>query len=96
MRKNWFFNVKKSQVLINNNEDPDIKMGPGVQKSRYYVGMKVRDRRKSIAGEQRLGKIEAIKGNKIKIIWMIKGKKQESIYDAVEDANVLSLIVEEV
>ena len=103
MGSNWFKKVKTSQIAplaIENVEveDPEIKKGPKKAIPKYQIGMKVRDRRQSVSQPQQYGRVEAIKGNKIKFVWNpdSKEKRQEEIVDMIENTEILSLIVEEV
>ncbi len=102
MGSNWFKKVKISQVAPLSGEstieDPEIKKGPDNILPKYQVDMKVRDRRRSVAQAQQFGKVESIKGNKIKIVWNPgdKEKRREEIFDMVENTEILSLIVEEI
>jgi CRISPR-associated endonuclease Cas3-HD len=99
---NWFKKIKVSQVPIleqtENVEDPEIKDGPNEAAPKYYVGMKVRDRRRAISQPQEFGTVDDIKGNEIKIIWSPKDKekRREEIFNMIEDTEILSLIVSEV
>ena len=102
MGSNCFKKVKISQVAPLSGEiiieDPEIKKGPDVVIPKYRVDMRVRDRRKSVAQPQQFGKVESIKGNKIKIVWNPgdKEKRREEIFDMVENTEILSLIIEEI
>ena len=84
-------------VCLPKTEDTEIKKGPKPVKPNYEVGTIVRDRRKSVSQPQDYGKVEAIKGNKVKIVWNFdsKDKRREEVFDMVEDTELLSLIVSE-
>jgi tRNA nucleotidyltransferase/poly(A) polymerase len=102
MGKNWFKKAQTPTVsrprLVPQENDPDIRKGPVKAKPKYYVGMKVRDRRKGAVNPQDYGVVNGIKGNKVKILWNpdSKDRKKEEIYDMVEDTAILSMIVTEV
>jgi putative nucleotidyltransferase with HDIG domain len=103
MGGNWFKKIKISQTITPaavplSKEDPEIIKGPKQAHPQYYTGMLVRDRRKGMVNPQEYGRVETIKGNKIKILWNPdkKDKKREEIFDMVEDTEILSLIVAEV
>ncbi len=103
MGSNWFKKTKNSQVapLYEENaasKDPEIKEGPKEALPKYQVGMKVRDRRKSVSQPQNYGKVESIKGNEVKIVWNYgdKENRKEEIFNMIEDTEILSLIVAEV
>lgn len=102
MGSNWFKKVKTAQVAALSGDvqtqDPEIKKGPKEALPKYQVGMKVRDRRNSVSQQQTYGVVEAIKGNKMKIVWNpdSKEKRQEEVVDMVENTEILSLIVAEV
>lgn len=92
----WYNKIKKAQQsrphLVPQEKDEEIVKGPASHKSQYEVGMQVNDRRRGIAMHQRYGRVKAISGNKMKIIWFDKNNKEE-IFDLVEDTVALSLIV---
>ena len=102
MGSNWFKKIKISQEAplsgVEKTEDPEIKKGPKETSSKYRIGLKVRDRRKSISQPQEFGRVESIKDNKIKIVWNPgdKERRREEFFDMVEDTEVLSLIVSEI
>ncbi len=103
MGSNWFKKVKISQIAALsegdiNPEDPEIKKGPKGALPKYQVNMKVRDRRRSISQPQQYGKVESIKGNKVKFVWDShdKEKRKEEVFDMVEDTEILSLIISEI
>ena len=103
MGSNWFKKTKNSQVAPLSEEnaaskDPEIKEGPKEALPKYQVGMKVRDRRKSVSQPQNYGKVESIKGNEVKIVWNYgdKENRKEEIFNMIEDTEILSLIVAEV
>jgi tRNA nucleotidyltransferase/poly(A) polymerase len=104
MGKNWFKKATSPPVSELRNvpkdydNDPEVKKGPGPARPKYYEGMKVRDRRKGVANPQEYGRVDAIRGNQVKIIWNPDNieKKREEIFDMIEDTEVLSLIVAEV
>jgi len=103
MGSNWFKKIKISQVAPLSAEeinikDPEVKEGPKAASPKYRIGMKVRDRRNSVSQPQNYGKVESIKGNKIKIVWNFDDKenRKEEIFDMIENTEILSMIVEEV
>jgi len=101
MNGNWFRKAQSPTVSrpmpVPQEEDPEIKKGPGEARPQYYTGMRVRDRRKGTATPQEYGVVEAIRGNDMKIVWSPddKEKKREEVFDMVEDTEILSLIVME-
>jgi len=101
MGSNWFKKVKVSQVSPDGtyiNEDPEIKKGPKKAIPKYERGMRVRDRRRSVTQDQSYGKVEAIKGDEVKIVWNPDDteNRKEEIFNMVEDTEILSSIVTEV
>ena len=102
MGSNWFKKVKVSQVapLIGDesDDDPEVKKGPKEALPKYEIGMRVRDRRKSVSQNQNYGKVESIKDNEVKIVWNPddKEKRKEEVFNMVENTEILSLIVAEV
>lgn len=102
MGSNWFKKVKVSQVapLIGDesDDDPEVKKGPKKALPKYYRGMKVRDRRRSVSQPQGYGKVQQINGDKMKIVWNPDSKenRKEEIFDMVQDTAILSMIVAEV
>jgi CRISPR-associated endonuclease Cas3-HD len=100
MSSNWFKKTKVSQVAplshrFKDAEDPEVKKGPNAAVPEYYVGMKVRDRRKGLSSPQDFGEVKVIDGTKMKIRWRNEDRKDE-IFDVIEDTAVLSYIIEEV
>lgn len=102
MGSNWFKKVKVSQVApLNGDEsddDPEVKKGPKKALPKYYRGMRVRDRRRSVSQPQGYGKVQQIDGDKMKIVWNPGSKedRKEEIFDMVQDTAILSMIVAEV
>lgn len=102
MSSNWFKKIKESQAVengvINNEANQDTKSGPGISKHKFYVGMKVRDRRRGLSNNQEYGVVSSVNGNKITITWSPDDKKKKRIqkFDAVENTEILSFIVSEV
>jgi hypothetical protein len=102
MGSNWFKKVKVSQVapLMGDvsDDDPEVKKGPGKAIPKYYRGMKVKDRRRSVSQPQGYGKVQQIDGDKMKIVWNPgdKENRKEEIFDMVQDTAILSMIVAEV
>jgi hypothetical protein len=102
MGTNWYDKIKISQVIPVcdvKEEDPEIHKGPKpITKSKYRVGMRVRDRRKGLANPQEFGVVDSVQGDIVKIVWNPndKNKRREEKFNAVEDTETLSLIVAEV
>ncbi len=103
MGRNWFKKIKTSNTIANpmpvpQEGDPEVVKGPKEARPKYYTGMKVRDRRKGIVVPQEYGRVEAVRGDQVKIVWNPdnKDKKREEVFDMVENTEILSLIVAEV
>ncbi len=100
---NWFRQIMAYSETQRAEEsftqrDPEVKKGPGIATPKYYEGMRIRDRRAGMVNPREYGRVDSIKGNKMKIVWNPdnKDKRKEEIFDMVEDSASLSLIVAEV
>ena len=85
-------------IFFRQSKDPEIHEGPNKAFPKYQIGMKVRDRRKSISQPQTYGVVDSIKGNEMKIVWNPedKEKKIEEVFDMIQHTEILSQIISEV
>ena len=77
------------------NQDPSDNT-PVLLQIESQLDMEVRDRRRSISQPQQYGRVQSIKGNKVKFVWDSHNKEKEEVFDMVEDTEILSLIISEI